>query len=180
MRNCVCAGIPEAVWCPIVEDVVVDHLRIENELHTWGAVFRHVTLRGRIGRVMIRTFVSLTLEPPEKLRPLNEANAEYYRTVDWALDISQAEFADCDIRGIPARLIRRDPETQVVVTREKAVEGAWKELDLSRTHWQVALDFMLNRGDGDVVLVAPKRSRRFKELLAGLELLRKAGVAEPD
>jgi hypothetical protein len=32
----------------------------------------------------------------------------------------------------------------------------------------------------DVVLVAPKRSRQFKELLEGLKLLRKAGVAEPD
>jgi len=85
-----------------------------------------------------------------------------------------------DIRGIPAHLIRRDPETQIVVKRENALEGKWRALDLENTYWQVAIDFMLEREDPDVVLVAPKRARNFKDLLRGLQLLREAGVAEPD
>jgi hypothetical protein len=76
-------------------------------------------------------------------------------------------------------LIRRDPETQVVVTREKAIEGAWRNLDLSKTWWATSLEFFVKRGDADVVLVAPKRDRKFRDLLDGLKALRDAGVAEP-
>jgi hypothetical protein len=41
-------------------------------------------------------------------------------------------------------------------------------------------DEFIESGDPDEVLVAPKRHRRFKDDLAGLKLLRSAGVAEPD
>jgi hypothetical protein len=51
---------------------------------------------------------------------------------------------------------------------------------LSKTHWPISLDFLLKRGDQDVVLVAPKRGKKFRDLLAGLKLLRDAGVAEPN
>lgn len=181
LRDCTYARNPAGFSCPIVEDVAVENLRIENLLQTWAAVFKHVILRGRIGRLMISTRPMPTYSTgADVMRAFDEANTAYYGTVDWALDISQAEFPECDIRGVPARLIRRDPETQVIVTRQKAETGIWKALDLSRTYWGTYLENMLVFGEQDVVLVAPKRSRRFKELLAGLELLRKAGVAEPD
>jgi len=69
---------------------------------------------------------------------------------------------------------------KVVVTREKAMEGVWRQLDLSKTHWATSLKFLLDRGDPDVVLVAPKRNRKFQALLDGLQALRNAGVAELD
>lgn len=56
----------------------------------------------------------------------------------------------------------------------------WSKLDLSKTHWEIALEWFLESGAPDEVLVAPKRHRKFKDHLAGLKLLRKAGVAEPD
>lgn len=165
----------------LVEDVLVEDLKTEGTLQTWGLAFRHMTLRGKIGTIMLsQTLMPTSATPQEAIDAFLSANREYYESVDWALDISQGEFKDCDIRGVPARLIRRDPDTQVVVKREKALERTWKNLDLSRTWWPTSIEFMLNRGDSDVVLVAPKRSRQFKELLAGLHLLRKAGVAEPD
>jgi hypothetical protein len=182
LRDCTYARNPAGFSCPIVEDVVVENLRIEDLLQTWGAVFRHVTLRGRIGRLMISTNLRQSYSTSAgAIRAFDEANAAYYSVADWALDLSQAEFSgECDIRGIPARLIRRDPATQIVVTRARAMEGRWRELELERTYWAGWIELFLRGRDPDVVLVAPKRSRRFKELLAGLELLRKAGVAEPD
>lgn len=88
---------------------------------------------------------------------------------------------EADIRGIPARLIRRDPETQAVVARQKAIEGGWREVNLDGTWWQASIEFMAtDSNDPDVVLVAPKRHPRFRDLLQGIQLLRKAGVAEPD
>src|SRR5262249_31081617 len=80
----------------------------------------------------------------------------------------------------PAALVLRDPATQFVVTREKALLGSWRDLDLSSTHWATSLEFFLSRGDRDVVLVAPKHDREFGKLLDGLRLLRHAGVAEPN
>jgi hypothetical protein len=110
----------------------------------------------------------------------DEANANYYANVDWALDISEARFEEGEIQRVPAKLIMRDPETQIIITREKALKGVWKQLDLSKTHWATSIEFFLERGDEDVVLVAPKRHPKYPQLLDGLKMLRDAGVAEPN
>jgi len=167
----------------IVEEVLVDGLQTGgNErflLQVFGAVFKHVTLRGNIGDLMLTPFLGIARTSAEQ-RAFDAANAEYYRHVDWALDIRDAAFTECDIRNVPARLIRRDPKSQVVVTRKRALEGRWRELDLSRTYWPVTLDLFLQREDEDVVLVAAKQDPSFQNQVVGLECLRRAGVAEPD
>lgn len=169
-----------ALDAAIVEDVLVDGFKTNGLFQTWGAVFKHVTLRGKIGRVMVSPAVATGKATPTQQRAFDEANAAYYAAVDWALDISEAEFEEGEIQGVPAHLIRRDPATQVVVKREKAMQGTWRQLDLSKTHWATSLEFLLERGDPDVVLVAPKRHRKYRDFLDGLMALRDAGVAEPD
>jgi hypothetical protein len=116
----------------------------------------------------------------EQQRAFDTANAAYYAQVDWALDITEAEFEEGEIQGVPAALVRRDPATQVVVKRSRALQGGWRQLDLERTHWATAIEFLLERGDQDVVLVAPKRHHNFPALRDGLQALRDRGVAEPD
>lgn len=167
----------------VLEDVTVEGLKTNDLLQTWAAAFKHVVFRGKIGRIMFSPVVAAVLvgrATQADQRAFDEANAEYYSKVDWALDISEGEFQELDIRGIPARLIRRDPQTQAVITREKAREGRWRNLDLSKTLWPGWIDQFLKDGEQDVVLVAPKRHRRFREWLDGLKKLRDAGVAEPD
>jgi hypothetical protein len=164
-----------------VEDVLVDGLKTSGEFSTWGAVFKHVTLRSKVGDIMINPAVDPANITDKQQRAFDEANAAYYATVDWALDIREAEFTEVDIRGVPARLIRRDAETQVVIKREKALDGRWQQLGLEKTtYWPTAIDFFLERGEADTVLVAPKRARDFQKLLAGLQLLRQEKIAEPD
>jgi hypothetical protein len=169
-----------SLWPAVVEDVVVERFRTNGLFQTWGAVFKHVTMRGRIGRVMLSPYVAPSMATPEQQRAFDAANAEYYSGVDWALDISEGEFDECELQRVPAQLVRRDPETQVVITREKAMRGTWRDLDLSKTHWKTSIEFFLERGDADVVLVAGKRARKYRDLLDGLKKLRDAGVAEPD
>jgi len=164
----------------IVEDVLVDGFKTNGLFQTWGAVFKHVTLRGKIGRLMISPMVSTAMAKPHEQRAFDEANGAYYESVDWALDISAAEFEEIDIRGVPARLIRRDSESQAVVTRAKAMEGAWRKLDLGKTDWGGWIDLFLQSGEMDVVLTAPKRHRKYREHLEGLKVLREAGVAEAE
>lgn len=168
-----------ALETAVVEDVVIEDLKTHNPLACWGTVFNRVVLKGKIGRIMLNSAIATGTASPDEQRAFDEANAAHYASVGWALDISGAEFQEADIRGIPARLIRRDTGTQAIVTRQKALEGGWQELDLSKTWWATSIQFLLNRpNDSDVVLVAPKRHRKFSDLLAGLKMLREAGIAE--
>jgi hypothetical protein len=66
----------------------------------------------------------------------------------------------------------------VIVTREKALEGKWRKLDLSETYWPTSIEFLLKQNEVDTVLIAPKRSPKFGVLMQGLDPLREAGVAE--
>lgn len=170
-----------AIDTAILEDVLVDGLLTHGLLQTWGAVFKHVTLRGRLGRIMTSDRIATGTATASEQRAFDEANAAYYAAVDWALDLREAEFTDePDFRGIPARLVIRDPASQVVVTRERAMQGTWRQVDLSNTYWEAYIQGMLTYGYPDVVLVAPKRSRRFRKLRDGLAKLRDAGAAQPD
>lgn len=45
-------------------------------------------------------------------------NAAVHRATDWAVDISQADFGDVTIRGLPPDKIRVDPARQAIVTAE--------------------------------------------------------------
>lgn len=164
----------------IIEEVVVNGLKTQNALRANGAVFKHVILKGRIGEILLARELAYGISTPDVQRFFNNANSDYYATVDWALDISEASFADCDIRGVPASLVRRDPYTQVVVKRQKAIGGDWRTLDFSMTYWDMSLKLFLERGDDDVILVAPRLDPNFKDHLVGLNMLREIGVAEPD
>ena len=104
----------------------------------------------------------------------------FYEQVDWALDISQGQFKDIDIRGVPGRLVRRDPETQVLITREAALRLPCSGLKFRGPATQIAIDMFLKQGHADLIFLAPKRDRQFRHYLADIELLRKAGLAEPD
>ena len=77
------------------------------------------------------------------------------------MDISQGEFEEFELRGVPARLVRRDPETQVIVRLEKvqAMQKIWRDLDLAGTPWPIAFQNMSQWGLEDTVLVAPNAGR---------------------
>jgi hypothetical protein len=175
-----CEQRGSAVDSAIIEDVFVEDFKTPGLFQTWGAVFKHTTPRGKIGRIMVSPFIAPGSATSEEQRAFDLANAEYYSNVDWALDISEAEFEECDLRRVPAHLVRRDPETQVVVKRENAMRGEWRKLDLSGTYWASTLENFLGEGDPDIVLVAGKRQKKFRQLADGLKKLRDAGVAEPD
>lgn len=186
MRLLNCTANGGRVNRAIIEDVLVENCKWPGLFQIFGAVFKHVTLRGKFGRLMIsndvlpRSDVNPGYEY-ENVGAFREANAAYYADVDWALDISQGQFQEFCIRGVPGRLIRRDPETQVLVTREKALEGEWRDLEFRDGLCAVSLDLFLQREEEeDTVLIAPKRHRKFPLYLEDLQLLREAGVAEPD
>jgi len=179
-----CRVAASFITSAIIEDSEVDGLFTGHDpssvLIVFGAVFNRVILRGNIGRILLNSRAGGASFTERQQSAFDAANDEYYERVEWALDIREANFLSCDLRSVPARLVRRDPETQVVVTREKLLNGKWRELDISATYWPDAIELFLRSNREDIVLIAPKQDPEFRELLKGLQLLRKAGVAEAD
>ena len=170
----------------IVEDVLVEDLKTDGMVQTWATVFKHVRLRGKIGWLMFSDLFTPCDPPTSKLQQtIAKANADYYSKVDWALDISQAEFQDLDCRGVPSRLVRRNPETQMMLTRQRVLERQ-DSIGAGGEYWEALVKLFLRRADGyggpmdDAICVVPRQGVDRKALIAGIEALRKAGVAEPD
>jgi hypothetical protein len=177
-----CAANACGVGPAILEDVEINGLSTSDLLIIWGATFKHVTFRGVIGKIKINPWVHFVDRTPTVQQPFDEYKANLYRSIDWALDISGARFNEFDVRGIPAKLIRIDPDTQAVVTRDRALRKGWSEaISPSNTLWPFMIKLFLSDGDEDMVLAAPLNApkKRRDVLIQGLQELRTLGVAEP-
>jgi hypothetical protein len=149
-------------------------------------LFRHVTLSGQIGSFRLNTVITSIVDDElrEIQRTFDQSRREFYAETDWALDIRDAKFVTAfSLDGIPSRLVRRNSESQVVVTRERALDPAWRErLSPSNTLWPYMVDQVLLGSDEDRVLVAPMGAPKKKRdaLLRELDELRESGVVVPD
>jgi hypothetical protein len=143
-----------------------------------------VTLKGRCDKLMIHGITGrgdIDVGGSGVL-PYRALCDEFYATVDWALDIREAEFEDFCIRtrGVPAHLVRRDPETQAVIRRDKVLSGKWREMGLS-PFTLFTIKEMIEGGQVADILVAAKRDKKhFKPVMDDIRRLREAGIAEPD
>jgi hypothetical protein len=181
LKNCACNGC--GVGPAVFENVNIDGLKTNDLLIIWGATFNHVKLSGKLGKIKINPYVHHVDRTEATQGPFTEHRTSLYNSIDWALDISEARFAEFDARGIPARLFRRDSETQVVVSRERALTPGWRQgISSFNTLWPFMIDLFLSDGTEDTILVAPLSAPKKKrdDLLRGLKELRDLGVAEPD
>lgn len=167
-----------------IEDVQIDRLKSGGDMPLFlhACVFRHVTLLGSITGFKIN--LDLTQhgggDANERERHAwKSANVAYYQHVDWALDITKAKFTSRPtFEAVPGSLIRRDPQTQVLLRRSELLAVDWKSFDYGTTAIDITIDWFL--GDSpydDTVVVAASGNRKFKEQLAVLEELRRRGWA---
>jgi hypothetical protein len=166
----------------IIEDVTVENMKAgKSPLFLRGNAYRHVTFRGRIAPLEIRGKVFPGFTRPEAEARVtsfwDQANAAYYTTVDWAIDISEATYASLSISGVPTKLIRRNPQNTAVVTREAALTGRWKNLVMKRGLFKVAISWFVDDGYEDMLLIACPKGKRYEDDLTDLAMLRDAGIA---
>jgi hypothetical protein len=167
----------------IFDGVTISNLGTNDLLLVWGALFQRVTLEGSIGKIKISPFVDAVDRSQATQLPFDEARKHFYSNIEWALDIRNARFKQCELRGIPSRLIRRNVESQVVITRDRALDGSWRDrVSPSNELWPFMIDMFLADGDDDRVLVAPLDVPKNKRdlLLRHLDELRSSGVVQPD
>jgi hypothetical protein len=168
-----------SIFGAVLEDVHVSGLgRLgRSPFFLWAPAFRHVTLEGKLSSIMINKEFQVfdNLDQPA----WDQANREFYASVDWALDISLAEFqGGFRVDAVPGHLVRRDEETQILVSRKNLSQTDWRSLDWDGSSFQISIDRFLKDGLYDeTVLVAPKRAKHFQEDLRTLEILRREGLA---
>lgn len=149
-----CSNRGCTVYSAVLDGVVVDGLRTHSLLQLWATAFRHVIVRGKVDRVMVSNRVRVGRSTAAEDRAFAEANAAFYRSVDWALDIREARFQAVELFGIPGRLVHRDPATTALVTRRAIEAGGWRGPRVAGTAIEVGLERLLESGLEDVVLVA--------------------------
>jgi hypothetical protein len=164
----------------ILDEVVVDGLGTHGLFQIWGCAFKHVTLRGRVGRIMLSNLVSPLPEDRELAREFEEANRIFHKSVDWALDIRDLDCDECDIRCLPGALVRRNPETQAAVSRETALrlKPKWEAIDFTGSSWRMGLELMLSQGYSDSIFAVGRPKKTLPRELEVLAELRRLGVAE--
>jgi len=167
----------------IFEEVEVTGLATNDLLIVWAATFHHVRLAGDIGTIKINPWADSMDRNQATQGPFRAEREKLYRSIDWALDISEARFKGFDSNGIPARLFRRDTESQAVVTRERYTAENGQRVERAGSNpWLPWIRGALSNGSEDGVLVTPlgasKKTR--DEFLLGLRQLRELELVEPD
>ena len=147
----------------------------------WGCVFKHVTLRGKISGIKINRSISALPTTQESAQAdWDQKVQEFYRSVDWALDISAAKFpGGVTFEAIPGSKIRINRESQALVKREALLSPEGQNFDFGNSSFKIALGWFQQRSLFDsVVLVARSDSKYAKQDIAMLTALRSAGIAE--
>ncbi|MBB2487498.1 hypothetical protein H5407_19870 [Mitsuaria sp. WAJ17] len=145
----------------------------------WGTFFDQVKVFGRFDALMLNGVPKPGLNEADK-RIFSKKRSNFYRDVEWALDISQAEFSDFCIRysAVPIEKIILDPATQFVVDISGGVGGV-DGLVLS-SYTKTMISQMLKERAEKGLLVAPKRDGKlFSAILQDADILRSAGYIKP-
>ena len=85
----------------ILDTVRVRNLKTSRLLQVWAAAFRRVKLEGRMPSLMVSPYFDAMLSQTPMQRRFEEANHEFYTTVDWAVDITEAEFPAIELLARP-------------------------------------------------------------------------------
>lgn len=158
-----------------VEDVDITNCKANDLVIAWGAIFSRVKLTGNIFPLKINTIVEFSADAQTQSL-YDRSREEFYRSADWALDLSEARLMSFDSAGIPGRLFRLDAETQGIVQRSK-LDGGWEDRIPASNPWLPWIYNMLSTTDEDVVLAAPlaKPKAQREKYLAGLQELKSLG-----
>jgi hypothetical protein len=148
----------------IFDEVVVDGIRTSRApVNISACVFRHVTVKGTCNGFLFNR--NICDDNAERNASFIVANKEYYRNVDWALDISQLKCSRFELRGcVPVELIRRNPDEHFIMTKEVALSHEWKKYEPMNWFYLAINDFLESQAERNL-FVAPRRSKTFKEEL---------------
>lgn len=159
------------------EDCLLDSPTVTLGASLAGCTFNRVVIRGRLGLTTIEPWAAREDDDTPQTRAVDRAIADYYRDVAWALDIREADASDLRIESIPLRLVRRDPERQLLPRPEQVSHPAWKSAVVAEAFWVFDLARDVQR-NGAIFLIHARDTAREVERQAALSELRAAGVLD--
>ena len=149
------------------KNVIIDGLTCSREISINNALFEKCVLKGKIGKIM---FCDWAVDDELVNKKVLEYNDKKYKEMDWALDISEAEFTEFDCRSIPAEKIRINKETQFAVDYNnlKSIKDHPEEF-IGR----VKINLECNEVTEYNFIIAPcKRAKRYERDMAFVEYLK--------
>ena len=168
-----CRGGPVELHGVRFENVTVDGITNRGGLQLSSCVFDRVTLRGKIGPIM--TMEAHTSVPAELRAAFREQAVKLYADVEWALDITDAEFSEVDLSYVPGDLVRRNPESQFLI---HAAAARAADLESLPTYASVLAERAASSPYDTTVAPVPTRSKNADKRRAQLQILRDQGIAE--
>jgi hypothetical protein len=159
------------------EDCVLDKPKVSGQLQLTGCLFKHVVIRGNPGLLCIYDYYKSDItETDRQLR--RTARDAYYRGVDWAIDIREAETEEVRTRNVPLELVRRDPRRTLLVWTKHQDHPVWQSP--ARAHGLWRTDVADAASDGcEAILLSPLRKPKHQaEYAAAERALRDAGLVD--
>lgn|SRR5690554_1319486 len=173
MRNC--SSVSSNLGNLVVKNCTFENLKTNGMVQIVGAVYERVKLIGKFNKMML---INEYNTPNKNVKDqYTLANKAFYKQIDWAIDISKADFVELNLRGIPSDLVIRNEEFQAII-RKKNIPSDWKKLKFSSPVTKVVLDNIFYFNFDDYIFMACRRHPNFKGILNDIELLRKNGIAD--
>ena len=170
----------------LLQQVLLHNIAHVDYMAIGGVIFDRVTFKGRFDRWILDSdhrgmVVDFRAVTDEECAALDGHAQAAYRTIEWALDISDAEFKECELRpSVPAHLVKRNPETQMLMRHDKVVNSRWQENPALRgNRAEVFCRWVARTYQRDTIIVAPVRNKKLcAEYLEGMKILRGEGIGE--
>jgi hypothetical protein len=162
------------------EDIQINDMATgKNHLFLFACVYKHVKLSGNIGTLIISSDWGMdTVKHKKRNLIYAKANIEYYRDIDWSIDISEVNASGIEIRGgIPTNQIIRNKENQMIITRKEAELGRWKnnrEIDTSAI--KNAIEDIIHSGEEEGIIILGSRSKNYQKNLSILQEMKRSGI----
>lgn len=191
-KDCIIDGRTSSQDKIYLENVVFDNIKIPNDLlRLNGTIFNKVTLKGNFDRILLNSghFGMVYVNKNEsiehidesQLNSLNQYVEDEYKNSDWALDISQGEFRECEIHNVPAHLVKRNPETQILIRYEKVKNSNWENNNKIQNSYAKYFCGRVMKTENDRVFIAPVRNKKqFVIEMEAIKILREEGIADLD
>ncbi len=162
------------------EDIKINDMATgKNHLFLFACVYKHVKLSGNIGTLIISDYWGIdTIKHKKKNLIYSKANREYYRDIDWAIDISEVNASGILIRGgIPTNQIIRNKENQMIITRKEAELGRWKEIrEIDSSVIKNAIEDIIRSGEEEGIIILGSRSNNYQKNLSILQEMKRSGI----
>lgn len=165
----------------VLEDVQIDGLDVNPILLLWSCFFRRVSLAGKIGKIKINLEPFAFCNDAGVLAAFAERRAAFYEATNWALDISRARFVDFACKGVPLNLIKRDPQTQVIIQKRGfgGIDMLGSQFADAFPETHARLSIFSDSDAEEVLLVVPLAAarKRREDWAGGIAELRRLGIA---